>query len=301
MKAYGRKARVLLLLCLLLAALALPTFAVTQRIVLVGAQETYTLGETLQLQARLVPDQDAVQWVWYCRMPGAEEEAAVGQDGKLMLTLTAAHHGAVLRPMATLADGTVVAGPEKTLAVEVWYTGLELEAAPEKTAYQPGETFDSAGVKVFALRGDGSRENVTDRCTFSPATMELGMEEVLAVCKLRQQNGEIGDFGCNIPVTVTAPISKPDKPAKPEKPVDPDKPAESDKPTEPDKPDDTKQPDDGGGSDKTEETPNWSGPRKTEGAVWLCIGVVAAAGAALIGIYLWRKAGKETEKKDDAP
>ena len=44
MKAYGRKARVLLLLCLLLAALALPTFAVTQRIVLVGAQETYTLG-----------------------------------------------------------------------------------------------------------------------------------------------------------------------------------------------------------------------------------------------------------------
>ena len=298
MKAYGRKARVLLLLCLLLAALALPTFAVIQRIVLVGAQETYTLGETLQLQARLVPDQDAVQWVWCCRMPGAEEEIAVGQDGKLMLDLTAAHHGAVLRPMATLADGTVVAGPEKTLTVEVWYTGLELEAAPEKTAYRPGEIFASAGVQVFALRGDGSREDVTDRCSFSPETMELGVTEVLAVCQLRQQNGEIGDFCCSIPVTVTAPTSKPDKP---DKPAEPDKPVEPDKPAEPDKPDDTKQPDDVGGSDKTEETPNWSGPRKTEGVVWLCIGAVAVAGAALIGVLLWRKAGKETEKKDDAP
>ena len=47
MKGWRRKAALLPVLCLLLVAVMLPAFAVTQRVVLVGQRETYTLGETL--------------------------------------------------------------------------------------------------------------------------------------------------------------------------------------------------------------------------------------------------------------
>ena len=300
-----RKVGVLFVLCLLLTAAALPVFAVNRRVVLVGAQETYTLGETLQLQAQLVPVQADVKWEWYCRMPGAEEETVVGRENKLMLPLTAEHDGAVLCPVAVLTDGTAVRGPEKVLKVAVWYSGLELETMPAKTNYQPGEAFASKGVKVLAVRGDGSREDVTARCTFTPETLELGATEVLAVCELRRENGEVGAFGCRIPVTVTAPKPKPEQ----TKPVEPDKPADQpegdasggteipDDPETPSDPDDAKQPDGGAAADGLD----WSEADGELGLIWICVGLLAVAGAFLLGFILWRKSGKDGAKKGNTP
>ena len=176
MRCWHRNMVLLLVLCLLLMTGSLPAFAVTQRVVTVGARETYTLGETLQLEARLLPPEDGAVWEWRCRMPGAAEETVVGRAAKLMLPLTAEHPGAVLCPVAMLPDGTVVRGTEKVLEVAVWYSGLELGTLPNKTKYAPGEAFDPAGVQIFALRGDGTREDVTARCAFltmaNPAALQ---------------------------------------------------------------------------------------------------------------------------------
>ena len=231
MRCWHRNMVLLLVLCLLLAG-SLPAFAVTQRVVTVGARETYTLGETLQLEARLLPPEDGAVWEWRCRMPGAAEETVVGREAKLMLPLTAEHQGAVLCPVAILPDGTVVRGTEKVLVVAVWYSGLELGTPPNKTEYGPGEAFDPAGVQIFALRGDGTREDVTARCAFEPAKMELGVTEVLAVCTLRMENGEEAALGCRIPVSVTAPAADPEGADDPD---DVDKPGNADKPGNTDK------------------------------------------------------------------
>lgn len=43
--------------------------------------------------------------------------------------------------------------------------------APTKTAYNVGETFDPTGLVVTATYADGTTEDVTDGCTFSPTVM----------------------------------------------------------------------------------------------------------------------------------
>lgn len=43
--------------------------------------------------------------------------------------------------------------------------------APTKTTYNVGETFDPTGLVVTATYADGTTEDVTDGCTFSPTVM----------------------------------------------------------------------------------------------------------------------------------
>ena len=48
-------------------------------------------------------------------------------------------------------------------------TGISVAANPTKTAYNPGETIDYAGLEVIATYSDGSTEDVTSLCSISPA------------------------------------------------------------------------------------------------------------------------------------
>ena len=50
--------------------------------------------------------------------------------------------------------------------------------APTKTVYDVGEAFNSAGLVVKATFADGTTEDVTEGCTFSPTTMAAGTTAV---------------------------------------------------------------------------------------------------------------------------
>lgn len=47
-------------------------------------------------------------------------------------------------------------------------TDIEIVSKPTKLQYKEGETFDKTGLKVNAVYSDGSKADVTDKCTFSP-------------------------------------------------------------------------------------------------------------------------------------
>lgn len=200
-----RIAGLLLGLCLLICGTALPSFAVTQQVAVAAYKAVYTDGEQLQMQARLVPPQDGVTWVWECRLAGASETTVVSTTDKITLELTMAYHGAVLYPVATMADGTVVRGPEKTLVVERYCIGLEIGRMPTKSIYAPEEAFDPTGLQILARMSDGSRQNVTDACSYAPLTLALDGAQVLATCVLRRENGEMAAFECSIPITIILP------------------------------------------------------------------------------------------------
>jgi len=50
-------------------------------------------------------------------------------------------------------------------------SGVAITHAPTKTVYDVGEAFSSAGLVVTATYADGTTEDVTGSCTFSPTTM----------------------------------------------------------------------------------------------------------------------------------
>lgn len=77
---------------------------------------------------------------------------------------------------ATLNGHTASAVVEVTGAMQynvdlVITSSVAVTHAPTKTVYNVGETFDPTGLVVTATYADGTTENVTDGCTFSPTVM----------------------------------------------------------------------------------------------------------------------------------
>lgn len=77
---------------------------------------------------------------------------------------------------ATLNGHTASAVVEVTGAMQynvdlVITSSVAVTHAPTKTTYNVGETFDPTGLVVTATYADGTTENVTDGCTFSPTVM----------------------------------------------------------------------------------------------------------------------------------
>lgn len=77
---------------------------------------------------------------------------------------------------ATLNGHTASAVVEVTGAMQynvdlVITSSVAVTHAPTKTTYNVGETFDHTGLVVTATYADGTTENVTDGCTFSPTVM----------------------------------------------------------------------------------------------------------------------------------
>ena len=77
---------------------------------------------------------------------------------------------------ATLNGHTASAVVEVTGAMQynvdlVITSGVAVTHAPTKTTYNVGETFDPTGLVVTATYADGTTEDVTDGCTFSPTVM----------------------------------------------------------------------------------------------------------------------------------
>lgn len=52
----------------------------------------------------------------------------------------------------------------------IFPTGIEITAPPAKTTYKAGENIDLTGIAVTATFSDGSTQDVTSECTFSPAS-----------------------------------------------------------------------------------------------------------------------------------
>lgn len=77
---------------------------------------------------------------------------------------------------ATLNGHTASAVVEVTGAMQynvdlVITSSVAVTHAPTKTTYNVGETFDPTGLVVTATYADGTTEDVTDGCTFSPTVM----------------------------------------------------------------------------------------------------------------------------------
>ena len=77
---------------------------------------------------------------------------------------------------ATLDGHTASAVVEVTGAMQynvdlVITSSVAVTHAPTKTTYNVGETFDPTGLVVTATYADGTTEDVTDGCTFSPTVM----------------------------------------------------------------------------------------------------------------------------------
>lgn len=62
--------------------------------------------------------------------------------------------------------GRTNAGGGKT----IFPTGIEFTSPPTKTTYNAGENIDLTGIVVTATFSDGSTQDVTSKCTFSPAS-----------------------------------------------------------------------------------------------------------------------------------
>lgn len=56
--------------------------------------------------------------------------------------------------------------------------GIALDAAPSRTSYYAGESFDRRGLKVTAMYADSTTEDVTDECVISPSVMQAGVDSV---------------------------------------------------------------------------------------------------------------------------
>ena len=55
---------------------------------------------------------------------------------------------------------------------------LEITREPDKKAYQPGESFDAAGMEVTAFYNDGTEADVTTDCIMTPDPLTEGLTEV---------------------------------------------------------------------------------------------------------------------------
>ena len=72
-----------------------------------------------------------------------------------------------IRAYATNRHGTAYSGSQNFWTKGV--SSIAITTAPTKTKYVEGETFDATGMVVTATMADGSTEDVTSDCTFSPS------------------------------------------------------------------------------------------------------------------------------------
>lgn len=74
---------------------------------------------------------------------------------------------------------TVMASEIKQYNIDLMITsGLSIITPPEKTTYDIGDTFNSAGIAVNAVYADGTTEDVTNACTYSPAKLSASTTEI---------------------------------------------------------------------------------------------------------------------------
>lgn len=73
--------------------------------------------------------------------------------------------------------GRTNAGGGKT----VFPTGIEFTSPPTKTTYNAGENIDLTGIAVTATFSDGSTQDVTSECTFSPASGTVIYEDTTKI------------------------------------------------------------------------------------------------------------------------
>lgn len=73
--------------------------------------------------------------------------------------------------------GRTNAGGGKT----VFPTGIEITSPPTKTTYNAGENIDLTGIVVTATFSDGSTQDVTSECTFSPASGTVIYEDTTKI------------------------------------------------------------------------------------------------------------------------
>lgn len=105
---------------------------------------------------------------------------------------------------ATLNGHTASAVVEVTGAMQynvdlVITSSVAVTHAPTKTTYNVGETFDPTGLVVTATYADGTTENVTDGCTFSPTVMAASTTAVT----IKYQRAGV-TVTTTTPVTVTS-------------------------------------------------------------------------------------------------
>ena len=105
---------------------------------------------------------------------------------------------------ATLNGHTASAVVEVTGAMQynvdlVITSSVAVTHAPTKTTYNVGETFDPTGLVVTATYADGTTEDVTDGCTFSPTVMAASTTAVT----IKYQRAGV-TVTTTTPVTVTS-------------------------------------------------------------------------------------------------
>lgn len=79
--------------------------------------------------------------------------------------------------------------------------GVEIASLPDKTEYVEGETFDSTGLSVEAVYGDGSRKTVTEFKITGADTDKAGVKEVI-VTYHAVVNGAVKVFADTFEITV---------------------------------------------------------------------------------------------------
>ena len=52
----------------------------------------------------------------------------------------------------------------------IFPTGIEITSPPSKTTYNAGENLNLTGIAVTATFSDGSTQDVTSECTFTPSS-----------------------------------------------------------------------------------------------------------------------------------
>lgn len=63
----------------------------------------------------------------------------------------------------------------------IFPTGIEVTSPPTKTTYNAGENIDLTGIVVTATFSDGSTQDVTSKCTFSPASGTVIYEDTTKI------------------------------------------------------------------------------------------------------------------------
>ena len=63
----------------------------------------------------------------------------------------------------------------------IFPTGIEVTSPPTKTTYNAGENIDLTGIAVTATFSDGSTQDVTSECTFSPASGTVIYEDTTKI------------------------------------------------------------------------------------------------------------------------
>lgn len=165
----------------------------------------YTQGEGIYLEAALTGETGGAAWYWECRLPGEAGFAPMPSAPQQTLFFTAepGYDGAQLRAVATLADGTLLRSAALTLRILPYCTGIRLHMPPHTREYVIGQSFDPAGGVVYADYSDGSTDDVTAGCTWSPERLDTpGTCRIAAACRLLGKNGEMQAFSCETSVQV---------------------------------------------------------------------------------------------------